>query len=77
MVPSVITLAEFKIAVSHRLFSNKTGYFQIYVKVFGPFSEYLINLYTHNNMKWLNNFVNGQMLVKVFGHLSVYFMSLI
>ena len=28
-------------------------------------------------MKWPNNFVNGQTLVKIFGHLSMYFMFLI
>ena len=63
-------LAEFKIAVGH--FLNKIGYFRQYVKVFGPFSDYLITPNPQNYIKWSYTFVNGQTLVEVFSHLSMY-----
>ena len=65
-----LDIAEFKIAVRHRL-----GYFQQYVKISGPFSDHLINI-LHTKSTRLHKiviyFVNSQTLVEVFDHLSMY-----
>ena len=62
--------SKYQLAIGH--FLTKIGYFRRYVKVFGPFSDYLITPNPQNYIKWSSTFVNGQTLVEVFGHLSMY-----